>query len=492
MRREQILTDLTLSIFDPNTLLPHRAGIAGLALALSAIAPEAAPLRWEVTDDAVHVSWDGRDYDAVQWLLQQTYRLKDGYIDVPALRLTDQARYIFTEGLASTFLQHSKQRKRDNQTVPLRFLVEEDKPEIAIDYRPVTDCYYTRDPKDAFTTKGMFKPSIALKGHHLPGLVECFVNGAYVESPQGFLALLFLPLACSYYQLPGYRSALVIPEVKHLTEWVRQRRKEPERLYRQFRASSAGESALSFLWQERLIEDAQTVRVDYCEVYQLGKQPWDGNQGYLKQAVHRVQVDDSTLNLYGTAAQLLPPRVAVTQDRKGTWLAESKVLAWLSDNLIAHRVWYSGFFEFRKSNKIYPIDRRGLIAMTEYLNADEKVLFDAVQGSFSVFLRGEILQSQKQGRSLDYGQVTNKLIYRLQRPSTQKDFATALVKFFSQFQSNAARSAGPQIFWWIHQSDNWRKARDLTLLAIATYKGKTKEEEAVLDSDPVDEAPNVL
>jgi hypothetical protein len=32
------MTNITLSIFNPNTLLPHRAGIAGLALALSEIA----------------------------------------------------------------------------------------------------------------------------------------------------------------------------------------------------------------------------------------------------------------------------------------------------------------------------------------------------------------------------------------------------------------------------------------------------------------------
>jgi len=486
------LTELVLSIFDPNTLLPHRAGIAGLALALSAIAPTDALIQWEVTEDAVKLSWEGSDLEAVQWLLNQTYRSEQGYLEVPALKLDEQGRYIFSEGVVSTFLQHSKQRTREKQTVPLAFLVEDDKPEIRIDYRPVVDCYYTRDFKEAFTSKGAFKADIPLKGHHLPGLVECFVNGAYVESPTGFLALLFLPLACGYYQLPGYRSALVIPEVCNLKEWVNLRRRMPGRTYRSFRASSAGESALSFLLREKLVEDAQQFRVGYCEVYQLGNQPWDGNQSYLKQAVHRVQVNDQALGLYEIASRLLPPRVKLTQNGSGTWLAESNVLAWISDNLIANKVWYSGFFEFRKATTIYPEDRRGLVVMTEHLNADEQVLFDAVQGAFSAFLRNQIQHAQKQGRPLDYGQVTDKVIYRLQRPSTQQEFATALVDFLSQFRSKAARAAGPQIFWWIHQESNWRKARDLTLLAIATYKGKTKEEETVLDQAPTEETANVL
>jgi len=496
------LTELVLSIFDPNTLLPHRAGIAGLALALSAISPASAPIQWEVTEDAVKLSWEGSDLEAVQWLLSQTYRSEKGYLEVPALKLDEQGRYIFTEGVVSTFLQHSKQRTREKQAIPLTFLIEDDQPEIRIDYRPVVDCYYTRDFKDAFTSKGAFKTEIPLKGHHLPGLVECFVNGAYVESPTGFLALLFLPLACGYYQLPGYRSALVIPEVRNLKEWVNLRRRMPGRTYRSFRASSAGESALSFLLREKLVEDAQQFRVDYCEVYQLGNQPWDGNQSYLKQAVHRVQVSDQVLELYEIASRLLPPRVKLKQDGEGTWLAESKVLAWISDNLIANKVWYSGFFEFRKANPIYPEDRRGLVVMTEHLNADEKVLFDAVQGAFSAFLRDQIQQAKKQGRPLDYGQVTDKVIYRLQRPSTQQEFATALVDFLSQFRSKAALAAGPQIFWWIHQESNWRKARDLALLAIATYTSKKGDAldgqevaiESSVDSESMSEMlePNVL
>lgn len=108
----------------------------------------------------------------------------------------------------------------------------------------------------------------------------------------------------------------------------------------------------------------------------------------------------------------------------------------------------------------------------QYLNEDEQTLFDAVQGAFRLFLRGQNQQAQKQGRPLDYGQVTDKVIYRLQRPSTQQEFATALVDFLSQYRSKAAKGSGPQIFQWLHREANWKQARDLSLLAIATYQGK--------------------
>lgn len=472
------MAEFTLSIFDPNTLLPHRAGIAGLALALSVLPRESAPLTWDdPTEDSVTLKWEGSDFAVVKWLLDQTYQItSDGYLGVPALELDGQGQYTFTQGLLSTFLQHSKQRGLDTPVVR-SFVIDEGQPEININVRPLLNCYYTDDIKEAFNSKGAFKREISLKGHHLPGLVECFVNGAYQESPEGFLALLFLPIACGYYKLPAQsvggklaaRSAVVIPNVSNLTYWVNSRRAMPGRTYRDFRSSGAGESALHFLLQEKTIEEAQQFRVDYCEVYQLGKQVWDGNQSYLKQAVYRVQVDDEVLELYEIARQLFPARVKQT-DKGETWLAVSKVLPWICDNLVAAKPWYRGFFEFRKRNGVY--ERKGLVKMTEYLNAEEQVLFDAVQGAFSNYLYGQFKQAQKQGRPLDYGQVTDKVIYRMQRPSTQQEFATALVDFLSQFRSKAARSHGAEIYHWIHREANWRQARDLALLAIATYTSK--------------------
>lgn len=470
------MTTLTLSLFDPNTLLPHRAGIAGLALALSAFPQNDAPLQWEVTEEEVRLTWACSDREAVEWLAHNTYQIEDGYLNVPALQLDRQGKYTFTQGVTSTLLQHGQQRKLGGNTVPLTFQINEGQPEIQLNFRPVLDCYYSRDLKEAFTSKGKFKPEIPLKGHHLPGLVECFVNGPYQESPSGFLALLFLPLACGYYKLPepGLRSALVIPEVTNLKEWLRRRQNLSGRTYKNFRSSGAGESGLRFLVQEQAASDSTAFKVDYCEVYQLGGQPWDTSQTYLKQAVYRIRATDRMLALYDSASALFQPRVRRT-DKGETRLAISKVLPWIADNLIAGQPWYAGFFEFRKANELY--ERQGLVKMTKHLAQEEQLFFEAVRGAFSAFLRNQNQEATRQGRSLDYQQVTDKAIYRLQRPSTQQEFATALVDFLSQFRSKSARGQGLEIYGWLHGDDKtWRKARDLALLAIATYPGKAKGE----------------
>ncbi|MEA5511750.1 type I-MYXAN CRISPR-associated Cas8a1/Cmx1 [Crocosphaera sp. UHCC 0190] len=479
------MTELTLSIFDPNTLLPHRGGIAGLALALDAINPSDVPFSWKVTEDEVNLSWECSDQEAILSLLRQTYHLEDGYLDVPALNLDQQGKYTFTEGVTRTFLQHGQQRKLSKNEVSLSFMIDEGQPEISRPFRPIEDCYYTRDFKDAFSSKGTFKPNIPIKGHHLPGLVECFAHGAYQESPQGFLALVFLPLACSYYQLSGYRSAVVIPEIKNIKEWVKRRKIFSGSSYRDFRSSSSGESALRFLLQEKLIEDSQDLRVDYCEVYQLGKQQWDGSQSYLKQAVYRVKANDEILALYDSAFQFFKPQVR-TNDKGETWLAISKILPWLCDNLITGKPWYSGFYDFYKQNELY--ERKGLISMSQYLDVLEQTFFDAVQGAFSSFLREQIIQAQKQGRPLDYKQATDKVINRLLRPSTQQDFAKTMVDFLSRHRSKATRGVGAEIYQWLHKDNNWKQARDLALLAIASYTGKGKDGTPEIPEEALDES----
>ena len=466
------MSQFTLSLFDPNTLLPHRAGIAGLALTLSDIEREDALISWDISEDTVELNWECSDKEALQWLVEQTYQIQDGLLIARSLKLSQQGRYAFSQGVLSTFLQHSKQRTLEKTATPIPIVVEADKPEILLSSRKLIDCYYLRELKGVFNNKGQFKSSISVKGHHLPGLVECFLNGEYQESPIGFIPLLFLPLACSYYLMTAGRYALVIPEVINLKVWIARRQQRSGYSYKDFRSPSAGEAGLRLLLEEQTISNLKSHKVKYCEVYQLGKQPWDKQQTGLKQAVYRIHASDDILAIYQSAVVLFPSKVRLN-DKGEPWLALSKVLPWIADNLVARHAWYSGFYEFRKANHIY--ERKGLVSMTEnFLQLHEQKLFDAVQGGFSNYLSGQIKQAKRQGRQLDYGQVTDKVIYRLQRPNTQQEFAKALVDFLSQFRSKASRGVGKEIYGWIHGNE-WRKARDLALLAVSTYQGKTQD-----------------
>ncbi|MFQ3612325.1 MAG: type I-MYXAN CRISPR-associated Cas8a1/Cmx1 [Cyanobacteriota bacterium] len=498
------MTEFTLSIFAPNTLLPHRAGIAGLALALSVLDPKDAPLTWDVGADRITLAWDGSDHEIVGWIMNKSYAIKDGVLVAPALDLPIQNQYGFSNGVLSTFLQFSSGNKEFSKEQEMLVYTIEDA-ELSVKYRRLLWCYYTDPSKlTAFTEKGTFKSRVQLTSKHLPGLIQDFASGkCYEDSPEGFLALLFLPLACFFFQLPYVPHpdskkkiqvptfAIVIPEVTNLLEWTKRRKNLAGNVFRNFYSLGACESALRVLLQEKILDDLNFHKNRYCEVYRIGPQKWDTSQIGLKQAVYRVEVDEEVLQLYDIARQLFPTQVKQT-DKGKTWLALSKILPWICDNLVAARPWYRGFFEFMKirsdptkpkSEKnplIYRIECRGLIKMTQYLNPEEQVLFDAVQGSFSYYLAKQFSFRKGQlGRELTRDDLrdvssrsTEKVVNRLQRPTTQYDFAKALVDFLSDHPTNAMKSVGPQIYHWIHREGNWRQARDLTLLAIATYTSK--------------------
>lgn len=208
--------ELTLSIFNPNTLIPHRAGIAGLALALSALNPTEAPLQWEVTEDEVRLHWNEQEPDTIQWLLEQTYQIQNGLLVAPSLNLDEQGKFTFYQGMLTSFLQHGQQRefvedsskpkkgkKKSYKSQTLYFTIEPDSPEISISFTLLESCYFT----DYVRLSNNFKSkNPEVKTQILPGLEECFVNGSYKESPNYFFSLLFLPLACGYYQLPSINS----------------------------------------------------------------------------------------------------------------------------------------------------------------------------------------------------------------------------------------------------------------------------------------------
>ena len=477
------MSQYKLSLLEPNTLLPHRSGVAALALVLDFLNPRDIPaalkFTWKITEDEVLLNWGCTDKEAIDWLVKQSYKIVDGFLVCPALHLSEvQNKYTFSQGILSTFLQHSKQRSFEKGITPLAIPVEENKSEIILTYRKIIDCYYLRELKGVFSSKGKFKSQIPLKGHHFPGLVECFINGEYKESPEGFLALLFLPIACNYYLLKSGRYALIIPEVFNLLSWVKAHKQLGGSNYQNFRSPNASEAGLKLLLDKSLNSNLDFHQVNCCEVYQLGKQPWDRNQSGLKQAVYRIQASKEILQTYQTAKRLFSPKWREKESGE-SWLAMSDTLAWIAENLVAEREWYTGFFEFRKTNILY--ERKGIIDMTdEHLKPHEQVLLDAVKGSYARYLRGQFKfrkdklnkQSLTQAEVIDVLESSaNKVIYRLQRPATQQEFATALVDFLSKSISAAGKGNAAIIYNWIHGKE-WRKARDLAMLAIATYQGK--------------------
>lgn len=156
--------------------------------------------------------------------------------------------------------------------------------------------------------------------------------------------------------------------------------------------------------------------------------------------------------------------------------------------MITGKSWYLGFYEFQKQNELY--ERKGLVDMSQspYFDALEQKFFDVVQGAYRTYLWKQREQALKQGRQPDYSQITSKVINLLQRPNTQQDFATAMVNFLSRNPNKSIQSVGAEIYQWLHKDNQWKQARDLALLAIASYTGKGKDGKPEVPEEVLDDS----
>ena len=80
------MTELKLHIGHPGLTLLHRAGLAGLWMTLKQIEQEIPPekwpgsLTWKLTPRQVQLSWQGNDFEVIDWLLKESFQLNNGLI----------------------------------------------------------------------------------------------------------------------------------------------------------------------------------------------------------------------------------------------------------------------------------------------------------------------------------------------------------------------------------------------------------------------------
>ena len=193
------MTQFNFSLDDPSYLLPHKIGILGLTKVLAYCDRlnllQPSDISFSVHPRKLAVNWQCPDNVAFSILRNAAYQINNGLIDSPALELSDEERYFFSQGLLTTFFQHNTHRKFTGEPRELSFLVEDDKPPITPVIRPITECCYTQDIPKLFSKNGAFSPYITIKSHNFPGMIENEINPKKnLESIDKFILVFFVPI----------------------------------------------------------------------------------------------------------------------------------------------------------------------------------------------------------------------------------------------------------------------------------------------------------
>ena len=479
---------------DPGYTLLHRAGLAGLWMTLAQLEEEGVNppnnLEWRLSHRRICLSWQGCDQDVLNWLLQESFQLSDGLISLRGLdarNMRIDAQMIVHQGILGTFLQHTSTHKATGMTQQ-SFQLDEDKPKIIVTYKALQSYVYQRFAKSLCDKNGNFlsKP-VTVAGWLNPGAVVRHVafssSTSFEEPPEHAFVLLFAPVACYYFllrsQLRSQRAqyALIVPEITNLEKYAGYRRNSHLRdaSYKDFFASGLGDAGLRFLTYETAADLAEVFVMERCQVVTLGTVAW-ASQQKTRTDLYLVEASKDKAELlenYRICRSWFSDRVIA--GKNGGFIPGSFARELIAENLAKQHDWYAGLADKVNSNELFEkltYERGGLYQMTNEAKYDERdKLFVQACHEAIKFTYAQIANNTREGEKPNFERATVKIRTGLSRCKSSASFR----EFITDFWARAGRLPTLQKHWldlmdFVTGQQDWQKARDLALLALASYK----------------------
>jgi CRISPR-associated protein Cas8a1/Csx13 len=237
--------------------------------------------------------------------------------------------------------------------------------------------------------------------------------------------------------------------------------------------------------------------------------PWASQQKSRVATILVPGSDDRTLDRYELAYAKLEPRIVTrtfresigrgkaktTTERTEAFRADSIIRPLIAENLALGRKWYAGFVKLMTKNnpatdKPYrnqlPFERKGLHEMIGdekmWDNAGERLIVEAVHEAISRRLGqiradtdGENSKALSQATKNRWERFREKLRLDLAGAKTEAHVRFALTDLFSRAESNSILRQHWATVLPVIRKD-WQLARDLGLLALASYAGRGSQD----------------
>lgn len=499
---------MTIDLFGPGMTALHKVGLAGLWMTLKTLAKDKGSIQklsklggsWESTDTSVTLKWYKQPEKFFQALFEESFKIdKNGLIWFPALGnpINHKEHSAVLQGaVLSSFLQHGRTRKADKSTEPQGNLkISIDETPLVLQYRKVYS--YVHQDESFSSTK-----TNKLAGWSLPGGAVRHIGlgqgSALEESPERTLALRFAPVGAIYFEVRQRgggvrpRYSIVLPEIQSLKTYA-----DARRIYLQYGTqqlcvsgtADAGFRVLAELEAANLLKD---VSASFCRVISFGTVPWSTQQKTRVNIMIVRAGSKKALKTFNLCRHVFNVRLVKREGKEPFW-SIPQVPDLVANNLNQGREWWEGFSDFvadkERRNLIFNFEKGGLAMMIQ----DKDAFPEGPEQKF-------VLTCQEAWRRR-MGQLGDKA--RRQRTSFQnlvnREFEKVRVQFsrckneatlreaVTDFWTQAGGSLKPLQEGWqdilsLLNKKNWRKAKDLALLALASYKPQDKDEAEALEA----------
>lgn len=524
---------LTMRLFDPGMSLLHRAGLGGLACSLRAMESlfPKGKCPWLIEPHAITLHF-GDPSKAGKYLRQLfafafTVGKKDGLIRLPGQYAIEPSVAVLADlqaGLTLTFLQHGKVRQLAKDTTAVSYAPEGDEAPLIVEYRKCSG-FKHQDGWEVFVESDgtLTRKHLRVDGPIHPGAVVRHVaftsDTAAEDPPERMLPLYFAPVGCLTLSVNRGVAALLVPEVDDLTSFVEDRPSFTPTTARECQIANAADAVLQAQLRIRARRTAKGLDVPGCYAMTFQPTMWASQQKSRVATVHvpRVPPDDKMLDRFQRAWDRLPTRIVTrtikehrgkgkskkTTERQESFRADSVIRPLVAENLALGQRWYAGFHGLM--TKVNPatakpfrdslqFERKGLHEMISdtkmWDEAGERFVVQAVHeaignrlGQIRAETNGESSRPLSQATKNRWQRFREKLRLDLAGAKTEAHVRFTLADLFSRGNVNRVLRDHWAAVLPVVRKD-WQLARDLGLLALASYSGRGVNDSTDLPNNP--------
>jgi CRISPR-associated protein Cas8a1/Csx13 len=511
---------MTIRLNAPGMTSLHKAGLAGLYMTLRTFDETNVKIKgldWQLGATSVGLSWqDETSQAAFESLIKKSFSLDEGFIRLTGLEAqvppTIEQKYHLYTALLNSFLQFGPHRPTGNKR-SLSYEVD-NRLYWVKEFAPIKKFRHQEAVKDFIDTKGQFKKIVGTGGWLYPGGGQRHVahgDTQLSEPAEAALALMFAPVGVIYYMLKSRakgrkaRLAMLVPEIQDLELYAEIRQVFAAQGVLELTASSASDAAL------RMITSIEANRASnqfaeftgdsfVCRIITFGIVSWNEKQKSRTYVRSIVSGKLPGLENYRKADAIFKnrwQRIQAKHDRKGNETAPERYFVttysareFIADNIAQGRAWYhdlATYMSNKESREQLLYERKELNEMVEnasYEDDSERAFIGVCHESWRRRLGklGKRAATENTSFSSLVKKDAEKLRIALARSKNAETLRETVVDFWARAGANEAlQGEGLIRLLPLFNEKNWRKTRDLALLALISYQPQTAEETEALN-----------
>jgi len=518
--------EMKLKLNAPGMTSLHKAGLAGLYMTLKVFDKKRESiegLEWELEDKQIILHWtDNTPKNAFEKLVKKSFWIdNDGFIRLsglePRQEMTFEQRHLLYQSLLNSFLQFGPHRPTGNKKT-LSYEVD-DKIIWLKEFSPIKKIRQHETLKDFIDKNDNFNADLDVAGWLYPGASQRHVAHKATtlnESLNLALMLLYAPVGVVYYLIRSKargrksRLALLIPEIKNLKTYSEVRQVIASQGVIDLTASSSTDAALRMLIalesNSSSNQFAKQMREDFlCRIITFGIVGWNEKQKSRTATRTVISGKIKGLENYYLADSIFKNKwqqVQEKRDKKGELKEPEHFFVttfcgreMIADNIANNKSWYHNISEFlanRETREQLYYEQKELGQMVkdaEYENENEDLFIKICHKSWQSRLRKlrERADTEKLGDD-GFFRLRKKEIEKLRtsyaRCKNAETLRETVVDFWSRGGANKLlQGDGLTKVWTLFSEKNWRKAKDLALLALVSYQPQNKEEKELLNTE---------